>query len=132
LRVTLGSDRRSQQTTYPVSRVVVDPWWNWDATTGPGGQLGDLALLGGPVRLPERPATIAPTHVGQALTVLGWGYTTKTPPGPVPDELQRLTVTEIPSQSCANADPAITAGEFCINDPGEDSGRAWATAAQPA
>jgi secreted trypsin-like serine protease len=122
LTIALGSIQRSRQVRYPVSRVVVQPWWSWDVTTGPDGQLGDIALIEVPVRVPEQPVRVATTHVGQRLTVIGWGYTSTGPTAALSDTLQQLQVTEIPASNCAGADPGITSGEFCINVPRPGAG----------
>ena len=122
LRIGLGSTLRSQQTLYPVARVVVNPWWNWGATTGPDGQLGDIALVAVPVRVPEQPVRIGASWVGQQVTVIGWGLTTEDASGSLPDGLRQLTVIRINAGNCAGADPAITGGEFCIDNPGGTAG----------
>lgn len=121
LSIGLGSNDRTQQDTYPVSRNIDEPFWNWNVPTGPDGELGDVALFAVPVLVPAKPMLILPSRIGEALRIIGWGFTTTDtaghPTGDLPDGLQQLDVREIAPHNCSTADPGIATGEFCINSP---------------
>jgi hypothetical protein len=118
LRVTLGSNFRSQQTTYPVWRVTDVPFWSWTTPhPGPNGEQGDIALVAVPVLVPARPLLIAPSQIGDPVRVIGWGLTSSPPGGSLPDQLQQLDLHQIPAKHCAHADPGIATGEFCTDNP---------------
>lgn len=118
LRVTLGSNYRSQQTTYPVSRTADVPFWSWTTPhPGPRGEQGDILLVGVPVLVPARPLMIAPSKLGDLLRVIGWGAESDTTQSTLPDGLQQLDVHQIAASNCAAADPGIATGELCTDNP---------------
>lgn len=117
LQIGYGSVNRSEQSTVPVEKVIVHPWWNWGMTTGPDGQVGDVSLLVTPI-VPARPAFIGPSRLGEVLRAYGWGYTTVVPgTEPLPDQLNELDMTVVPDSGCANAQPGPSAGEVCLRNP---------------
>lgn len=106
--IGIGSNDRSTQTSYPVSRVVVNPGWDW---TG-----HDIALLAVAARVPEQPAVIATARTGERLTLIGWGRTTPDGSGPQETQLRDLAATVVPNPGCAATDPnmpGIAQAELC-------------------
>lgn len=113
----IGSNDRGAQTSYPVSRVVVNPDWSW-TTPGPTGRQGDIALLAVAARVSEKPAVIAPGRTGEKLTLIGWGRSTADGSGAQETQLRALDATIVPGSRCASASPdmpGIAQAELCAS-----------------
>lgn len=117
LTIATGSSLRSEQTTYPVDLVVAHPDWNWGITTGPGGRIGDIALVRVPQVVPEQPALIGADRIGQTVRLIGWGLTTQAADGDLPDGLIQLDTHVVPDRDCAASEPTIGPGETCLLNP---------------
>lgn len=114
LTIAAGSNYRSQQVDYPVDLVVAHPDWDWGITTGPGGRIGDIALVRVSQRVPAQPVLVGTDHIGQTVRLIGWGLTTQDASGPQPDELNQLDTRVASADNCTSDTSNIGPGETCL------------------
>lgn len=104
-----------------VSKIILNPYWNWAVTLGPAGEVGDIALL----QLDSPVTTLAPAVVQEAdaskvAREVGWGYTDEAgepaDPTPTPEFLNQLDVPVSDSSACDGN--GIGTGEICLGGQG--------------
>lgn len=112
IRLSAGS-RLDAGRIYKVKAIKVRDGWDW-ATPGPDGpdQVDDLATL-----IPTNTRGLHPIDITDRTTVsqvrlFGWGSTTPSGEGPLPQRLQQLDSTIVDPSNCASV--LISAGEVCV------------------
>lgn len=118
IRLSVGSNLRDGGRIVRVKRLTVKPGWDW-AAPGPDGnpdEVDDLAVLIPADTRGLHPIDITDRTDATQVRLLGWGSTTATGEGPLPQRLQQLDGSTIVDPSnCASV--LISAGEVCVQSP---------------
>ncbi|MEV6690849.1 serine protease [Micromonospora sp. NPDC051196] len=127
LRVRVGSaEHATGGRIVAVTEVVPHPAWDWNTGDDPAADVAVLRLAA-PVWLPRYPIAGPSPAVGTTIRELGWGSTTPTFGGPLPDRLQQLDRWVLPPEQCAGG--RISAGEICVG--GIDGGPCFGDSGGP-
>lgn len=115
LRLSVGSHLDSGR-IITVKAIRVHPGWDW-ATPGPDGpdEVDDIAALIPTDTRGLHPIDITDRASGTQVRLFGWGATTPTGEGPLPQTLQQLDSTIVDPANCASV--LISAGEICVQSP---------------
>ncbi|MFD6073037.1 S1 family peptidase [Amycolatopsis lurida] len=131
--VRIGSHDRTQGgETAVVTRIVVNPGWDWNAPGGPKCKVAlsqpdepvvcDMALLKLDHVVNLQPIQLAPraAQPGDRVELFGWGDDTPDPTPTIPTQLQQLSTRVVPPSRCAEA--GQSAGEICTGNPNGTDG----------
>lgn len=130
--VRVGSHDRTQGgETAVVTRIVVNPGWDWDSSGGPKckgaipqsePEVCDMAMLQLDHLVNLQPIQLAPRSAqpGDHVELFGWGDDTPDPMPTIPTQLQQLSTKVVRPARCAEAKQS--AGEICTGNPNGTDG----------